>query len=74
MDENQKDRTQIVYSQTTAVLEGQDVRELWHRLRSELTRKGGGPDACSAYLESELTRMEEQVRRALDWVGKAQGG
>lgn len=71
MDENQKDRTQIVYSQVTTGLEGQDVRALWYRLKSELTRKGGGPDACFAYLESELTRMEEQVRRALDWVGKA---
>jgi len=74
MDENQKDRTQIVYSQVTAALGGQEVRELWYRLRSELTREGGGPDACVLHLDDELTRMEEQVRRALDWVGKAQGG
>jgi hypothetical protein len=71
MDENQKDRTQFVYSQVTAALDSQEVRELWHRLRSELTREGGGPDACVKYLESELTRMKEDVRRALDWVGKA---
>lgn len=74
MEENRKDRTQIVYLEVTAGIESQEVRELWYRLRSELTRKAGGPDACVAYLESELTRMEEQVRRALDWVGKARGG
>jgi hypothetical protein len=71
MARKQKDRTQTVYSQVTTELEEQQVRELWHRLKSELTRKEGGPDACSAYLESELTRMKEQVQRALDWVGKA---
>lgn len=71
MAESQNDRTQTVYSQVSTELEGQEVRELWHRLRSELTRQAGGPDACFAYLESELTRMKEQVQRALDWVGKA---
>lgn len=71
MAENQNDRTQTVYSQVSTELEGQEVRELWHRLRSELTRQAGGPDACFVYLESELTRMKEQVQRALDWVGKA---
>jgi len=70
MTENRNDRTQLVYSEVTAELEEQEVRELWHRLKSELTRQGGGPDACFAYLESELTRMREQVQRALDWVGK----
>ena len=59
MEENQKNRTQDVYSEVTKSIEDQDVRELWYRLRSELTRDGGGPDACLAYLESELTRMEE---------------
>jgi hypothetical protein len=71
MDEKQKDRAQIVYSQVTASLEDQGVRELWHRLRSELTRERGGPDACVEHLESELTRMKEDVRRALNWVAKA---
>jgi hypothetical protein len=71
VDENQKDRTQVVHSQVTAALESPEVRELWYRLRSELTRKGGGQDACVEYLESELTRLKEDVRRALDWVGKA---
>ena len=28
---------------------------------SALTHQDGGPDACLAYLESELTRMKEQV-------------
>jgi len=74
MEENQKNRTQDVYSEVTKSIEDQDVRELWHRLRSELTRDGGGPDACLAYLESELTRMEERTRRALDWLGEGQGG
>jgi len=71
MVEDQKDRTQIVYSRVTTDLKDQEVRELWHRLKSELTREGGGPDACFTYLESELKRMDEQVQRALDWVGKA---
>ncbi len=66
MDEKLEDKAQIVHSQVTAALKGQEVRELWHKLRNDLTRKGGGPDACVAYLESELTRMEEQVRRALE--------
>jgi hypothetical protein len=74
MEGNEINRTESVYSEVTAALESQEVRELWHRLRSELTRKGGGPDACVEYLESDLTRMKEDVRRALDWVGKAQGG
>lgn len=74
MEENQKNRTQDVYSEVTKSIEDQDVRGLWHRLRSELTRDGGGPDACLAYLESELTRMEERTRRALDRLGEGQGG
>ena len=69
MADNQNDRTLSVYSQVTTELQEQQIRELWHRLMSELTRQDGGPDACFAYLESELTRMKEQVQRALDWVG-----
>ena len=68
------DRVQSVYSQVTEEIKDQDVRELWHRLSSELTRKGGGPDACYAYLESELTRMEEQIQRTLTWINEAKGG
>ena len=74
MEEKQKNMTQDVYSEVTKSIEDQDVRELWYRLRSELTRDGGGPDACRAYLDSELTRMEEQTRRALQWLGEGQGG
>jgi len=74
MEEKQKNRTQDVYSEVTKSIEDQDVRELWYRLRSELTRDGGGPDACHAYLDSELIRMEEQTRRALQWLGEGQGG
>ncbi|MCL0034366.1 hypothetical protein M1N21_00350 [Dehalococcoidia bacterium] len=74
MEENQIDRVQSVSSQVTAGIEDQDVRELWHRLSSELTRKGGGPDACYAYLESELTRMEGQIQRALTSTSEAKGG
>lgn len=70
MEENQKKRTKDVYSEVTACLDDQSVRELWYRLRSELTRDDGGPDACLAYLESELTRMEEQTQRALNWLDK----
>lgn len=66
MPANEKERIQGVYSQVVTTLDGQEARELWHRLRSELTREGGGPDLCLEYLESELTRMEEQIRRALD--------
>lgn len=65
---NEKERTHGVYSQVSATLDDQEVQELWQRLRSELTRKGGGPDICLEYLESELTRMEEQIRRAVDWL------
>jgi len=73
MEEKQKNRTQDVYSEVTKSIEDQDVRELWYCLRSELTRDDGGPDACLAYLESELTRMEGQTQRALDWLGEGQG-
>lgn len=71
MKANKTNSTESVYSQVTAKLEGQDVRELWHQLRSELLRKDGGPEACVAHLQSELTRIQGNVRRALDWVGKA---
>ncbi len=70
MTENQKNRAEEIYSRVTALMQGQDVRELWFKIKSELTRQGGGPDACLAYLESELTRMEERVRRGLDWLSK----
>jgi len=70
MGGKQNDKTQIVYTQVSTDLEEQEARELWHQLKSELTRQEGGPDACSAYLEGELTRMKEQVQRTLDWVGK----
>lgn len=71
MDENQKDKTQAVYSQVTAALEDQGARELWHRLRSELTREGAR--AAVKYLESELIRMKEEVQRELDLMNKTQG-
>lgn len=70
MTENQKDRAEEVYSRVNALMQGQDLRELWFKIRSELSRRGGGPDACLAYLESELARMEEQVRRGLDALRK----
>jgi hypothetical protein len=72
MEESTKDRTRFVYSQVTTQLAGQDVRELWYKLESELTRQGGGPDACFVHLETELKAMSEQVRRALDLVDKSQ--
>jgi hypothetical protein len=74
MDKNRKDRTHSVYEEVTIRLKDQHVRELWYRLRSELIRKGGGPEACVEYLKSELTRMKEDVQRAIDWVDKARGG
>lgn len=70
----EKSRVEEVYLQVSAEIDDQDARELWIKLRSELTRQGGGPDACLAYLEDELTRMEEQVKRALEWIEEPRGG
>lgn len=69
---NEQEQTKTVYSRVTSTLEGQEVLELWNRLRSELTRKDGGPDASLEYLESELTRMEEQIERALHWLDESE--
>jgi len=74
MEENQIDRSQNVYSQVTAGIRDQDVRELWRPLSSELGRQDGGPDACVEYLKSELTRMEGQIQRALAWLDEVKGG
>ena len=68
MNTSDKNMTQQVYDEVSSTIADQNVRELWHRLRSELTRSGGGPDACLTYLESELMRFKEQTRRALDWL------
>ena len=69
MEVNQQNRIQAVYDDVSKNIDDQNVRELWYRLKSELTRDGGGPGACAAYLEGELTRMSEQTQRALDWLG-----
>ncbi len=70
MVQNHESSADEVYGRVATSIEDQDVRELWQKIRSELMREGGGPDACLAYLESELTRMEEVVRRGLDRLEK----
>jgi hypothetical protein len=67
--EKQKARAENVYDRVTAQFQDQDVRELWQRIRSELIRPDGGPDACITYLESELARIHDVIRRGLNRLG-----
>ena len=74
MEQKWENQSQAIYSDVAGRIENQDVRDLWYRLQSELTRHGGGPDACLAYLDGELTRMKEQVERSLAWLSETRGG
>jgi hypothetical protein len=70
MQGKDNDRVNAVYSQVAAALEAPNVRELWERVRTELAQKGGGPDACVTYLESELERLKLQIQRELDSIAE----
>ena len=73
MEQQGENQSQAIYCEVTGRIENQDTRDLWHQLKSELTRQGGGPDACIAYLDGELTRIKEQVERSLDWLSENRG-
>ena len=74
MEQKWKNQTEVIYSEVAKQIKENDVRDLWSQMQSELTRSGGGPDACLAYLDGEVARLKEQVERALDWLSEAGGG
>lgn len=54
---------EAVFDATTARLKTQGSLELWQSLKSELTREGGGPEAAEKYLEAEVARLSEMIKR-----------
>ena len=69
MDKMEKNKSLDVYSRVDAAIDNPNTRELWTRLRSELTRLNGGPDACLEYLNSEVNRMEQMIQNGLNRLG-----
>ena len=73
MSDSSSNRVEMIYSKISENLKDQNTRELWFKLKNELLRVGGGPDACTAHLDSELTQMEEQIRRGLSTTTTSNG-
>ena len=49
-------------------LSSEETRTLWIPLAHEFDRTGGGPDSARQWLDTELQRLQEKVRRLLDHV------
>jgi len=46
-------------------LKSQGALDLWHSLKSELSRQGGGPEAAALYLEAEVARLSGMIERTI---------
>ena len=57
--------TEAVYEATSSRLKSQGALDLWHSLKSELSRQGGGPEAAALYLEAEVARLSGMIERTI---------